>query len=109
MLHRLRHSAQWYALTGMGAYHGLFVPGRSGLFTAMNRLFAPFLVCPHCDAPMRITKRSAPRFFVAHKLTCRQCGLEHDFPLFWRMSKTKWRMTEGTEDPSVEELSEVDQ
>jgi hypothetical protein len=84
--------SKWFAFTGMGAYHALFSKGRSPLQSAVNRTFKDFLICPHCEAPVKIAKTAAARFFVVHKLLCRRCGHEHDFPLFWLMSQAKWQL-----------------
>jgi hypothetical protein len=89
--------SKWFALTGLGAYHGLFLKGGSPLFTSLNRTFGDLMTCPHCDARVRITKRNAARFFVVHKLMCRTCGREHDFPLFWLLSKAEWQIFEDEE------------
>lgn len=89
--------SKWFAFTGLGAFHGLFLRGRSPLASSLNRWLGELLVCPHCDAPVRVTKGASARFFVAHKMFCRRCGHEHDFPLFWLMAKTKWRLVGGVE------------
>jgi hypothetical protein len=86
------HVSKWFAMTGLGAYHALFLKGQSPLVTSLNRTFGDLLTCPHCDAKLRITKRGAARFFVVHKLLCKSCGREHDFPLFWLMSKAEWQI-----------------
>lgn len=84
--------AQWYALTGLGAFSGLFGKKACPVRREMNRMLRPFLVCPHCKTQVRITKAGAARFFTSHKLSCRNCRHEHDFPLFWLLSKVDWSL-----------------
>jgi hypothetical protein len=99
--------AKWYSLTGLGSYSGLFSKGACSVCNSMNRLLNPFLMCPHCDAPVRIRKSEAGRFFTSHKLFCRKCQHEHDFPLFWLLAKSKWSISDdGDEGASVHELAD---
>lgn len=97
--------AQWFSLTGLGSYSGLFGKGYCPIRSSMNRLLKPFLICPHCEAPVRIRKNEAARFFTSHKLWCRKCEHEHDFPLFWLLSKSKWSISDDGEGGSVSEVS----
>lgn len=99
--------ANWFSLTGLGAYSGLFGQGTCTVCDGMNRLLKPFLICPHCDAPVRIRKSEAGRFFVSHKLLCRKCHHEHDFPLFWLLAKSKWSIADdGDGGASVHEQAD---
>lgn len=96
--------AKWFSLTGLGSYSSLFGKGACPVRNSMNRLLKPFLMCPHCEAPVRIRKSEAGRFFTSHKLLCRKCRHEHDFPLFWLLAKTDWSITDdGDEGTSVRE------
>ncbi|WP_294333931.1 hypothetical protein [uncultured Sphingomonas sp.] len=97
--------AKWYSLTGLGSYNGLFGKGRCSVCESLNRMMKPLLVCPHCDAPVRIRKREAGRFFTSHKLFCRKCQHEHDFPLFWLLAKSRWLLSDdGRDGASVHEV-----
>lgn len=82
--------ANWFSMVNLSTYHALFEKGRSPLVGVMNRTFKSFLKCPHCTAPVKVTKGNSARFFVAQKLSCKSCGLDHDFPLFWLMSQANW-------------------
>lgn len=95
--------ASWFSLTGMGAYSALFIKGRCKIAASMNRLLKDFLVCPHCGESVRIRKSEAARFFTVHKITCRSCHHEHDFPLFWLMSKVDWSLKDDKGGVSVSE------
>lgn len=99
-----RKVSQWFSLTGMGSYIALFCKAPCPIASSMNRVLKPFLICPHCDAPVRIRKSEAARFFTVHKLSCRKCGHEHDFPLFWIMAKTEWSLSDEDGDPIVSEV-----
>lgn len=70
----------------------LFVDGRPKLLNEINRLLAEVMTCPHCHAPVRARKLDGVRFLQSQTLDCRSCGLEHDFPLFLLLSKTKWTL-----------------
>lgn len=96
--------ANWYSLTGLGSYDSLFIKGQSRTVNSMNRFLKPFLVCPHCDKPVKITKSSGAKFFITHTITCKHCGLDHDFPLFWLMSKSKWSVSNAGEAVEDSEL-----
>lgn len=99
--------ANWYSLTGLGSYSGLFGKGPCSVCNSMNRILKPFLTCPHCDAPVRIRKSEVGRFFTSHKLFCRKCQHEHDFPLFWLLAKSKWSISDdGNEGASAHELAD---
>ena len=99
--------ANWFSLTGLGSYSGLFGRGACSVCNSMNRLLKPFLTCPHCDNPVRIRKSEAARFFTSHKLFCRNCNHEHDFPLFWLLAKSKWSISDdGDNGASVHEVAD---
>lgn len=95
--------AQWFSLTGLGSYSGLFLKGSCSICAGMNRILKPFLICPHCGEPVKIRKNEAARFFSAHKLSCRKCRHEHDFPLFWLLSKAEWSITDDGKGATVRE------
>jgi hypothetical protein len=81
------HFLNWTRISTLGAFLALFVKGRSPLIDGLNKAFAEFLMCPHCKAPVKIKKFSAARFFVSQQLHCSKCGNDHEFPLFWLLSK----------------------
>ena len=79
----------WLLFTSIGAYESLFSVGRPRMVSLVNSSFKDFLVCQHCEAPIRLRKSDAPRFFVNEILECRDCGKAHRFPLSWLLSKLK--------------------
>lgn len=85
---------KWYTLTGLGAYNALFGKGRCGIKDGLAASFGDFLDCPHCNAKITIKKYQAARFFTSHQLRCEACGRDHDFPLFWLLSKGEWKILE---------------
>lgn len=89
--------AKWFSFTGR-------LPRavrRRSIATHLDRQPAtrPFPDLPALRGASEGHKGGAARFVVVHKLRCRRCGHEHDFPLFWLMAKTKWQMLDdGTVD-----------
>jgi hypothetical protein len=95
--------SQWYSLTGLGAYSSLFRNGPCPIRRGMNKVLRPMLKCPHCGSSVRINRRGAARFFISQKLTCRRCKHEHEFPLFWLLSKTDWSISDDEAGPHFRE------
>lgn len=87
-----RSFQQYVLITALGSYECLFVHGRPRVLNEVSRLLRQVMHCPHCQAPVRPRKGNGARFLQAQKLDCRACGLEHDFPLFWLLSKTEWSL-----------------
>lgn len=77
----------WLLFTSLGTYESLFTSGRARMVGLVNNTFKEFLVCQHCEQPIRLRKADAPRFFVAEILECKECGMAHHFPLNWLLSK----------------------
>lgn len=80
----------WLIFTSIGAFEAIFTEGRPDVVKSVNKAMKSFLVCPGCNAPIRVRKSSAARFFIRETLACRQCGTEHHFPLGWLLSRLKW-------------------
>lgn len=96
-------AGNWFSLTALGAYSALYLDGPSSIIDSMNEALEDFLHCPHCKEEVRIQKQNAARFFTSHKLTCLKCDREHDFPLFWLLSKTDWSIADDEGDLKVQE------
>jgi hypothetical protein len=84
--------SRWFSLTGLGTFSALFGQRKCEIRKFVNSAMKPFLDCPHCGNKVSVTKYGAARFFTAHKLHCKSCDREHDFPLFWILSKVEWSL-----------------
>jgi hypothetical protein len=91
--------SDWILLTSLGAYQSLFVKGRSPLIDSLNKALSEFLTCPHCRTDLRINKSYGARFFVTQELHCQRCNADHQFPLFWLLSKSQWSIFGKTGEP----------
>jgi hypothetical protein len=88
---------KWVALISAGCFEALFGAREASIVKTLNRNLRDVLHCPHCGAKVRVTKQRAARFFISQNLLCRSCGLEHQFPLFWLLSRVDWSITPATE------------
>jgi hypothetical protein len=77
----------WLIYTAIAMFEVLFKPGRSAMLKMTNRDFGQFFLCPHCEAPFKIQKVHAARFFLMEMVECRECGMDHHFPFVWLLSK----------------------
>jgi hypothetical protein len=86
-------TVSYYILTTMGCYEALFLDGRKQHVTHMlkKQLFE-FLKCIHCDANLRINKKSAPIFYLNEQVKCQKCGLVSEFPLYWILARAKFTL-----------------
>lgn len=81
-------------LISLGSYTSLFTKGQNTLANELNKVFREFLHCPHCGNRVTINKSNAPQFFITESIGCQKCGLDHAFPLYWLLSKTKFKVVE---------------
>lgn len=82
----------WLLLTSLGVYGAIFLKGRPPLLRFVNSTMKEFMNCPGCDTAFKIGKAEAPSFFIRETVTCRECGMEHHFPLGWLLSKVEWTL-----------------
>ncbi|TIU90562.1 MAG: hypothetical protein E5V74_00170 [Mesorhizobium sp.] len=89
---------KYLTVSTIGAYDALFAGNKGGMASHTNRLFKEHMTCPFCKSGVRIKKAEAARFFILEYLSCKSCGHEHRFPLYWLLSKTEWTVsdTDGT-------------
>jgi transcription elongation factor Elf1 len=82
----------------MGCYEALFFDGRNQHTTKMLRsTLKSFLVCVHCDEPLKINKKNALALYMSENIVCSHCGLNNDFPLYWLLAKAKINIVGGSE------------
>lgn len=74
---------EYLRLVTMGTWQALFLPGRPSITQSLTRSFGDLLRCSHCDSTLRVTKRSAPLFFLHETVECSSCGLLNGVPLYW--------------------------
>ncbi len=77
-------------LTTLGCYESLFLDGRSQSVARMlNSQMGELLKCIHCDARLKITKKTAPVLYLTERIPCKNCGLMSEIPLYWLFSRAK--------------------
>ncbi|MCO6385026.1 hypothetical protein [Oceanicola sp. 502str15] len=77
----------WLIFSTLSVFESLFVTGSSNMLRFMNKEFGEFFQCPMCEADFRIHKKQAPRFFIMELVECKECGMTHQFPFNWLLSK----------------------
>lgn len=103
--YKLPKYRNWLMFTTIGAFETIFKKGRSPIVSQTNSMFAEFMECPACTAPIRLKKRDAPIFFLTETLSCSSCGRSHQFPLQWFLAKFDSDLFHDG-DPSAEAASE---
>lgn len=78
----------WEKLSAAGAYHSLFLSGRSPYAQLIKKHLNPVLYCSSCNLKVNITKKMLPRLLVSEKLYCKECGFDGEFPFYWIISRT---------------------
>lgn len=85
-------------LTTMGCYEALFLDSKAQHIGHMlNSTLRDILICTHCDARIRITKKSAPQIYLTERIVCRNCGLLTQVPLHWLLAKAKLKVVPDKE------------
>lgn len=79
---------EWVLFTSMGVYESLFIAGRSRMTNFVNHHLSEFMICPVCQAKLKVKKADIPRLFIAETLDCPNCYTNHHFPFGWLLSKT---------------------
>ncbi|MBK4215226.1 hypothetical protein JJJ17_04730 [Paracoccus caeni] len=82
-----RHHRNWLLFTSLGTFEALFASGSAPITRFVRSAFGELLKCGLCEKRMRLLKTDAPRFFIAERIECSECGVDQGFPFGWLLSQ----------------------
>lgn len=84
----------WVGMVSIFPYTALFTDEPDWL-DGFGESIIGLLTCSLCGEQLSITREGALEFFALERITCKRCGAEQQFPLFWLMSTAKMKATNG--------------